>query len=77
MNRHSEALAAFATAVAHDPGSQQLLQTLIEAGIKSPLEGILIIFISISNIFCFKLGERFVAVTHIFSQILCVKALQS
>lgn len=39
MNRHSEALAAFATAVAHDSSSEQLLQTLIEAGLKSPLQG--------------------------------------
>eukprot|EP00794_Sanderia_malayensis_P018811 gene18811-20707_t len=41
MNRHSEAMAAFATALAHDSASEQLLQTLIEAGLKSPLQATL------------------------------------
>ena len=39
MDRHAEALAAFAMALAQDPASQQLLQTFTEAAVKSPLEG--------------------------------------
>ena len=39
MGRYAEALAAYASALAHDGKSQQLLQALVEAAFKSPLQG--------------------------------------
>ena len=39
MGRYSEALAAYASALAHDEKSQQLLQALMDAALKSPLQG--------------------------------------
>ncbi|XP_032226539.2 tetratricopeptide repeat protein 28 isoform X2 [Nematostella vectensis] len=38
MGRHAEALAAFATALAQDEKSPQLLNTLLDAALKSPLK---------------------------------------
>uniref|UniRef100_A0A7M5WRT4 CHAT domain-containing protein n=1 Tax=Clytia hemisphaerica TaxID=252671 RepID=A0A7M5WRT4_9CNID len=38
MGRHAEALAAYASALAHDEKSQQLLQALMEASLKSNLQ---------------------------------------
>lgn len=37
MGRHGEALAQFSAGLAQDPTSQQLVSSLIEASIKSPL----------------------------------------
>lgn len=37
LGRHGEALAAFSSGLAQDPGSQQLLSGLVEASVKSPL----------------------------------------
>ena len=39
MGRYAESLAAYASALAHDGSSQQLLQALVEAALKSPLQG--------------------------------------
>jgi len=39
MGRHAEALAAYSSALAHDEKSQQLLQALVEAALKSNLQG--------------------------------------
>lgn len=39
MGRHAEALAAYSSALAHDEKSQQLLQALVEASLKSNLQG--------------------------------------
>ena len=39
MGRHAEALAAYASALAHDEKSQQLLQALVDASLKSNLQG--------------------------------------
>lgn len=39
MGRHAEALAAFSTALAQDEKSPQLLNTLYDAAMKSPLKG--------------------------------------
>ena len=39
LARHAEALAAFATGLAQDPKSLQLLAGLVEAAMKSPLKG--------------------------------------
>lgn len=47
MGRHAEALAAYASALAHDEKSQQLLQALVEASLKSNLQGTFIIIISV------------------------------
>ena len=38
LARHTDALAAFANGLAHDPKSPQLLDGLIEAAMKSPLK---------------------------------------
>ncbi|XP_031573236.1 tetratricopeptide repeat protein 28-like [Actinia tenebrosa] len=38
LGRHAEALAAFSTALAHDDKSPQLLNTLLDAAMKSPLK---------------------------------------
>ena len=39
LGRHADALAAFASGLAQDPKSLQLLAGLVEATIKSPLKG--------------------------------------
>jgi hypothetical protein len=39
LGRHAEALAAFSAALAQDEKSPQLLNTLVDAAMKSPLKG--------------------------------------
>ncbi|XP_017771983.1 PREDICTED: tetratricopeptide repeat protein 28 isoform X2 [Nicrophorus vespilloides] len=38
LDRHGEALAAFSSGLAQDPSSQQLMSSLVEASVKSPLK---------------------------------------
>ncbi len=40
LSRIPDALAAFAAGLAQDPSNQQLLQTLIEGALQSPLKGL-------------------------------------
>ena len=39
MGKYHEALAAFASALAHDQKSQQLLSGIMDTALKSPLKG--------------------------------------
>lgn len=42
LGRHADALAAFASGLAQDPKSLQLLVGMVEAAMKSPLRGVCI-----------------------------------
>lgn len=46
LGRHADALAAFASGLAQDPKSLQLLVGMVEAAMKSPLRGRLVSFTS-------------------------------
>lgn len=55
LGRHADALAAFASGLAQDPKSLQLLVGMVEAAMKSPLRGKHMLFDELSlstNVYC-------------------------
>lgn len=83
LGRHADALAAFASGLAQDPKSLQLLVGMVEAAMKSPLRGTFGEFLFLCSVYLLSLSACWTTTTthrfihqHVFvssSETLCVR----